>query len=60
MADWERGREAALCEREAADYSEESINLWRLAWCPAQWKWFGDAGRYAENRTHHVGTLSSL
>ncbi len=34
VADWERGREAALCGREAAVYSEESINLWRLARCP--------------------------
>ncbi len=33
VADWERLREAALCGREAAVYSEESINPWRLARC---------------------------
>jgi len=36
VADWERGREAALCGCEAAVYPEESINLWRLARCPVQ------------------------
>ncbi len=60
VADWKRADDAALCVDMAADYPDEAIHG-LLARCSGAGKTLQQRGdRYAENRTHHVGTVPAV